>query len=332
VIEEVSERISHEEEQAARSTLGYVWRFVAVLLVLAGLGFAIVKQVGHLPQIDWHFSAGWLVLAVVCFALLQFIHAGIWRLILRCLHGHVESTRSRAIWSTSNMGKYVPTSLLAWVMRITMADRVGVPRRVTGASLVYEVALLVTACTVIGAYGVIQLPDLHGESVRWLVVLAPVAALIALHPRVFQPVADIALKRAGREPLPTTLSVAQNLMICAAYAASLLVAGAGTYSFAHALHPVSSGDIPTVVAAFAIGLGLSFIGFILPAGIGAREAGFTAALAPALPTGVALAVAVGVRLLQMAIEVVYALVTPVIAARRSESAPVPPRPTARRAR
>ena len=316
------DRVSREEEQAARSTLRYVWRFVAVLLVLAGLGLAVVKQVGHLPNIDWHFRPGWLALAVVCFAVLQFLHAGIWRLIVRCLHGHVEPARSRAIWSTSNMGKYVPTSLLAWVMRVTMAERVGVPKRVTAASLVYEVALLVSACLAVGAYGVIQLPDLQGHAVRWLVIAAPVAAFVVLHPRVFRPAADLLMRRIGREPLPETLSVAQNLGICACYAASLLVAGAGTYAFARALHSVGSGDILTVIAAFAIGLALSFIGFVLPAGLGAREAAFTAALAPALPTAVCVAVAVGVRLLQMALEVVYALVTPALATRRERAAAV----------
>ena len=326
---ETPDRLSREEEQAARSTLRYVVRFGLVLVVITGVAFAIVKQVGDLPKIDWHFRPAWLVLSVVCFALLQFTHAGIWRLIVRRLHGHVEPARSRAIWSTSNMGKYVPTSLLAWVMRVTMADRVGVPRRVTAASLVYEVALLVTACTVVGAYGVIQLPDLEGEPVRWLVLAVPLAAFVALHPRVFRPVADRLLERIGREHLPETLSLSQILLICLCFSASLLIAGLGTYAFARALHPVADGDIPTVVAAFAIGLALSFIGFVLPAGLGAREAGFTAALAPALPTGVALAVAVGIRLLQMAIEVVYALVTPVLASRRSESAPAPPPPARR---
>lgn len=329
--EETANHISEEEERAARSTLSYVVRFALVLLVAAGVGFAVVKQVGHLPSIDWHFSPGWLAIAVLCFALLQFIHAALWRVIVRRLHGEIEPARSRAIWSTSNMGKYVPTSLLAFAMRVTMAERVRIPKRVTAASVVYELALLSVACLVVGAYGIVQLPDLQGHVVRWLVVAAPVAGVAAVHPRVFRPVADRLMRRLGREPLPETLSFADILLLCTAYAGSLLVAGAGTYAFASGLHHVAAGDVPTVVASFAIALGLSYVGFLLPAGLGAREAGFTAALAPALPTGVALAVAVGVRLLQMAIEVVYALVTPVIAARRSESAPAPPRPADHRA-
>jgi hypothetical protein len=215
------------------------------------------------------------------------------------------------------MGKYVPTSLLAWVMRVRMADHAGVPGRVTGASLIYEVALLVAAALAVGAYGVIQLPDLEGQPVRWLVIAAPLAAFAALHPRVFRRVADMALARAGRETLPETLSVPRILIVAGCYAASLVVAGLGTFAFAKTLHHVGAADLPTIIAAFSLGLALSFIGFLLPAGLGAREAAFTAALAPALPAAVAVAVAVGVRLIQMAIEVVYALVTPILAKRRA---------------
>jgi hypothetical protein len=309
--------LSREEEQAARSTLRHVVRFVVILAVLAGVTFAVVSQVGSLPDLEWHFRPGWLALSVASFALLQFVHAAIWRLIIRWLHGSLEPARSRAIWSASNMGKYVPTSLLAWVMRVTLADHAGVPRRVTGASLVYEAALVVSAALAVGAYGVVQLPDLEGRPVRWLVLAAPLVAVAALHPRVFRPIGDMALRRAGREPLPETLSMPRILAVLGCYAASLVIAGIGTYAFAQTLHHVGAADAPTVMAAFALGLALSFIGFLLPAGLGAREAAFTAALAPVLPAAVAVAVAVGVRLIQMGLEVVYALVTPVHARRRA---------------
>lgn len=308
--------LSREEEQAARSTLRHVLRFVLVLAVLAGVAFAVVAQLGHLPRLDWHFRPGWLALAVAGFVVLQFVHAAIWRLIIGWLHGQLEPARSRAIWSTSNMGKYVPTSLLAWVMRVTLADHAGVPKRVTGASLVYEAALVVSAALAVGAYGVVQMPGLEGEAVRWLVLAAPALAILAMHPRPFRRIGDAVLVRAGREPLPETLSMSRILVVVACYAASLVLAGIATFAFAKTLHPVELADAPTIVAAFALGLALSFVGFLLPAGLGAREAAFTAALAPVLPAAVAVAVAVGVRLIQMGIEVVYALVTPVLARRR----------------
>jgi hypothetical protein len=313
------DELSREEEQAARSTLRYVVRFLAVLAVLAGLALAITSQLGSLPDISWHFRPGWLALAVACFVALQMLHAAIWRLIIRWLHGELEWSRCLAIWSASNMGKYVPTSLLAFVMRVTMTEHAGVPKRVTSASIVYELALVMTAAVTVGAYGVIQLPELQGEAVRWLVLGLPLVAFLVLQPKVFRRVAEVLLNRMKSEPLPETLSLGRILVIAALYCGSLLIAGLGTYAFAQTLVHVGAADAATAVAAFSLGLVLSYVGFLLPAGIGAREAAFTAALAPAMPATVAVAVAIGVRLVQMAIEVVFALVTPVLARRRERT-------------
>jgi hypothetical protein len=310
--------LSAEEERAARSTLRHLARFLAVLAVGACVGVAIAAQLGDLPDIEWHFRPLWLAAAAVGIALLQFLHAAIWRRLVAWLHGgELGPARSRAIWSASNMGKYVPTSLLAWVMRVTMADHAGVPRRVTSATLVYELALIVAAAVAVGAYGVVQLEDLEGEPLRWAVVAVPLLALAAVHPRVFRPLADRLLRRVRSEPLPATLSEGRVLLVALWYAGSLVVAGAATYAFARSLHPVDSADIPMVIAAFSIGLAASFVAFVIPAGLGAREAAFAAALAPALPPAVAVAVAIGVRLLQISVEVAYALVTPWLARRRA---------------
>jgi hypothetical protein len=309
--------LTREEEATARGALRYVGIAVLAILLLAGVGFAIAIQVGHLPDINWHLEPGWLVLSAVAFAGLQLFHASLWRLILVELHGHVPASRSLAIWSVSALGKYVPTTLLLFVTRISMAEKAGVARRVSAASMAYELPITVSAALAVGAYGVVQLPDLEGHAARWLVIAAPVVALAALHPRVFRHVGDALLRRIGREPLPQTLSMPRVLGVWALYCVSFLVAGVGTYAFCRALHPVATGDVPLVFASFAIALALSYFGFLLPAGIGAREAGFTAALALALPMAAALAVAVGIRLLQIALEVLFALVTPLIARRRA---------------
>jgi hypothetical protein len=310
------ETLTNEEEAAARSSLHAVGRIVVVVLLLAGVGFGITVQVGHLPDIDWHLRPGWLVVSALAFAALQLVHAALWRLILVDLHGHIGFARGVALWSVSALGKYVPTSVLLFVTRIAMAEKAGVPRRVTAASMAYELPITTAAALAVGAYGVIQLPDLAGQPLRWAVVAAPLVALATMHPHVFGSVARFLLRRMGsEEEMPELLSVPRVAGLAALYALSFLIAGLGTYAFARALHPVSGGDIPTVIASFAIALVLSYVGFLLPAGIGAREAGYTAALATALPTAVALAVAVGVRLLQMAIEVIFALIAPLVARR-----------------
>ena len=147
---------------------------------------------------------------------------------------------------------------------------------------------------------------------------------------MFHRIADYGLHRLGRQPLPLSLSRARVLEFLVLYALAMLIAGFGTYALAHALHAIPNSHIATCIAAYSVGFAASLIAFILPGGLGAREAALAAALAPALPPIVALAVAVAVRLVQMAVEVAFAFVTPVLAKRatgrgiRLATSPVPP--------
>ena len=307
--------LSAEESADARGALRSVGYAVLGVAVVASISVALVTQVGHLPDITWRFAPGWLGLSVVAFALLQLMHAGLWRMIVVGLHGDLGAARSRAIWSASQLAKYVPTSVLMPLTRMKLAQHAGVPRRVTAASMVYELPLVSAASVTVSAYYVLRLPQVSGHAARWAILALPVLALVVLHPRVFRPLAAVVMRRLGREALPETLSFARVLTLLVLYVGSLAVAGLGTYAFARALHPVAAGDLPAVFASFGVALFLSYAGFLLPAGLGAREAGFAAALTLALPTAVALAVAIGVRLVQMALEVLYGVVTPVLARR-----------------
>jgi hypothetical protein len=192
-----------------------------------------------------------------------------------------------------------------------------VPKRVCGASIVYELGFTFGGAAALGAYFVVSLPSLQDQPVRWLALAAPVLSLVALDPAIFHRIADAALTRLGRATLPLSLSRPQVLGFFSAFVASFLIAGFAVYAFAEAIHGVSGNDIPTTIGAYSVGFAASVVAFVLPGGLGAREGAMAAALSPVLPLGAALAVAVGIRLAQMIVEVLYATVTPVLARRSS---------------
>jgi uncharacterized membrane protein YbhN (UPF0104 family) len=181
---------------------------------------------------------------------------------------------------------------------------------------------------------VITLPDLQGVWERYLVLVLPAIALIAIHPRVFHPLADWALARTGRAPLPASLPGWRSLEFVALYALSCLVAGIGIYCLAQAIFPVGADNLPTVVSSYAVANAVSILAFVLPGGLGAREASMAVALAPVMPTAPAVAVAVLSRVIQVALEVAFASGTVMLTRRARTSAPatashltgVPPEP------
>jgi uncharacterized membrane protein YbhN (UPF0104 family) len=294
---------------------------VAAAAVVTG-GFlvaAVATEWGKLPHISWRLEPGWLALCVLAFCAFQFTNWAIWHSLLAALGGTLETGRSRAIWNVSLLGRYVPTSALMAIGRVGMAQREGVSRRVTLASVIYELALAFGAAMLVAAYFVVTLPALSGHPARFVALACLPLTLLALSPAVFGRFSRIALTRLGREPLDVVLSLPRVFVYLGAYAVSLLVAGLGVYAFARSLHPLAASELPIAIGSYAVGFGFSLVAFVLPGGLGAREAGITAALSPVLPAAVAVAVAVGVRLLQTVVEVAFAAVTPLLA--RGKPAP-----------
>lgn len=296
-------------------------------MLLLGVALAIVAGVGDFPSVHWRFRPAALVLAVIAFSVYLVGSAEIWRRLLRALGPKLPAVRGEAIWFASGLGRYVPTALLLPMLRMAMAEREGVRKGITLASVAYELALFFTGSVIVAAYFVITLPDLHGAWQRYLVLVLPVVALIAVHPRVFHPLADWALRRAGRDPLPAALPGWRTLEFVGLYALVCLVAGAGVYCLAQAIFPVGTANIPTVVSSYAVANTVSILAFILPGGLGAREVSMAAALAPVMPTAPAVAIAVLSRILQVGLEVVFASGSMMIRRRIQGKAEPQPRPT-----
>jgi len=286
------------------------------VVVAACLGFALASQWSSLPDIEWRFRPGWLALSVVCLLAFQWLHIELWRGMLHSLGGTLPRWKARSIWSTTLLARYVPTSALMAVGRIALSQREGVPKRVCTASVLYEVAFSLTAAMAVSTYLVLTLPAFEEYSLRWLVLAVPVAGLVALHPRVFHALADVVLRRFGREPLPRSLGFPSVLLYFALFVVSFLVAGVSVLAMTHALHDVQADETALLVASYSLGFVAGVIGFVLPGSLGAREAGVAVAVAAVVPAAVALAVALVVRLVQVGVELLYAGVMPVVARRR----------------
>jgi hypothetical protein len=287
---------------------------IATVLV-AGAALAVVAAIGDFPHVGWRFRPAALALSILGFAVSLLAAAEVWRRILAALGPRLDPRRSAAIWFVSGIGRYVPTSLLLPVLRAAMAERDGVPGRISLASMAYEACLSSTAALAIGAYFVVDLPDLSGSPGRFLVIVLPVIALVLMQPRFFHTVADKVLIRLGREPLPVSLSSRNVLLMVSLYAATYLVAGLSLYALAQSIYPVGAGDLIVVIGAFSVGTALSLVAFALPGGLVAREAGIAVALSPVMPAAPAIAIAVLSRIVQLGLELIGAVVAPIVARR-----------------
>lgn len=274
-------------------------------LVASFLVAFLATQWSRLPDYDWRFEPGWLALSAVSLAVFYLGGSELWRLVLRMLGERIGARDARAVYGTSLVARYVPTGALALVGRVVLAERCGVSKRACLASVAYEVGCALAAAVAVGSYFVITLPPLEDVPARYGIVAVVPLALAALHPRIFRPLADRALTTLGREPLSRALPFSRVLLLVALYALAWALAGLGVFAFAASLHPVSGGDLPYVAASYAVGFCVAVLTFVVPAGLGTRDATLAAALGVALTANVAIAIAVAFRIFQTAVELMY---------------------------
>jgi uncharacterized membrane protein YbhN (UPF0104 family) len=291
------------------------WGLVA--LIFSCLLFFILRQWSKLPNYNWRFEPGWLLVAGAGLVIFYVAQAAIWRAILRALGGDLQPTCSRSIWAKSLVARYVPTNALLIVGRMVLAEREGVSKRVTLASIAYELGMSLCTAVIVGAYFVITMPKLHAQPARFAVLPLIPLALAALHPRVFGPVVNFALGKLGREPLPRTLSFGRVLQFAACYLGCWAAIGIGVFAFASALHPVSASDLPYIAASYPVAFCVAVLTFIVPSGLGTRDATLATAMSAVLVGAVATAVAVAFRLFQTAIELLFVAIAVALDKRES---------------
>jgi hypothetical protein len=253
------------------------------VLIFGFLVLTVIDQWSEIQDEGVHFHAVWLIPAVVILPCFFVISAFGWELILRFLGNPIGFGRAQVAWGQPLLARYVPGSVLYVLGRVLLSERAGVPRRVTIASIVYEQAISATSAIVVAAYFIVNHPDLQGQPARWLVVLLIPAAIVILHPRVFGPLADKALRAFGRESLPAAVPLHGVIALIVLYSLNWVVVAFGIYFTARSVTYIPFDDILLIGSAQAIGYFAALVTLVAPAGLGVRDAAFAWGLKAALP-------------------------------------------------
>ncbi len=81
--------------------------------------------------------------------------------------------------------------------------------------------------------------------------------------------------------------------------------GIAVVGFAAALHPLDAEDVAYAAAAYPVAFCAAVVTFVAPGGLGTRDAALAVSLAAVLPGAVATAIAVGFRIFQTVIELLW---------------------------
>jgi uncharacterized membrane protein YbhN (UPF0104 family) len=292
------------------------WLTAVVLAVVAGFFVAtLAARWNDVISLKWRLDPGLFAAATVLLALSYGLVAWLWGLALRRYAGIPASAGAR-IWFLSNLARYVPGNVWSYVGAVELARRQGVARRVTLAVMALTQVLSVGVAVAAG------LPVLLAERARLgrpaLLGAVVVAALAGLAVLFRGRLLALARRRVpGFDPAELTPSAGTVVWLVAGYAVYWAVTGLAFAALVAALHPLAAGDVPLVVAAYAAAYAAGFLALLTPAGLGVREGVLVVALAPVLPAGPALVVALVSRVWMMLVELAGAAVAHLVARRRA---------------
>jgi uncharacterized membrane protein YbhN (UPF0104 family) len=278
------------------------------IVIFGFLVRTVVEQWSEIQSEGVHFHVGWLIPAIIVLPAFFVLSGFGWDLILRFMGYRLGFGRAQVAWGQPLLARYVPGSVLYVLGRVLLSERAGIPRRITIASIVYEQAISATSAVVVAAYFIIKHPDLQGQPLRWSVLLLIPLAIALLHPKVFGPLANKALRALGREPLPGVLSLRSVIVLIVFYSFNWLVVAVGIYCVARSVTFIPAKDLILVGSAQAIGYFAALVTLIAPAGIGPKDAAFAWGLKAALPSrsfALASLIAIAVRGVMTVAELLY---------------------------
>lgn len=283
-------------------------QILLALLIFGFLVLTVIDQWAEIQDEGVHFHVGWLIPAIVILPFFYVLSAFGWDLILRFLGYRIGFGRAQVAWGQPLLARYVPGSVLYVLGRMILSERAGVPRRITIASIVYEQAVSATSAVIVASYFIIKHPDLQGQPLRWAVLLLIPAAFALLHPKVFGPLANWALRKFGREPLPGVISLRGVITLIAFFSLNWIVVALGLYCVARSVTFIPFDDVLLVGSAQAIGYFAALVTLIAPAGLGVKDAAFAWGVKAALPSksfALGSLIAIAVRGVMTAAELIY---------------------------
>lgn len=218
-----------------------------------------------------------------------------WKTLLTELGADVRVAAIWRVFFAGQLGKYVPGSVWPVVMQMELGANYGIPRQTAATATVVQMGLTVATGALTAAA---TLPFVLSSSVSELawVPLIIVVSVVALHPRVANPVLNFGFRRLHRPPLDKMLSWRGLLTAAAFQAVGIVLFSVPVVLLAHDLGGSGGRLVVLGIGAFALSWVIGFLFVVAPAGAGIRETLMVAILGASITSASALTVALLSRL------------------------------------
>lgn len=286
------------------------WRVLSGALIAAAtlvfLGLTIARHWRKLQLYAWQVDP--LGLAASMFTLfLVFAWGGwVWRHLLRHLGVQVDFLPLLRLWYLSSLARYIPGKVWQFVGAAQLGRRLGLEPLPLMTSMVLQMGFLMVAGAAVAVPALLLAGIPSAPSIAVILAGVVVVAVGLVHPRVLNAGLDLAMRLLPHGVLRWEGSWSDGVGLLGMYALSWVGQGLAFALFVHAIVEIPTAAITVLVGANAMAMVTGMLVFVVPAGLGAREAVLALLLSPWAPVGAAALIAVASRLWTIATEVIGA--------------------------
>lgn len=300
------------------------FRFVAGIALVAGLTLTLAANREALAAVDWTVDPVALGGAIALLACAPLAQALTLRIALRRLGATAPPVATLRIWARSFLLRYEPSGAVGFVYRVRERERLGAttPQVLTASG--YEQLAAVTAGALVAVVA-FALAGATPPLPAMILAGGLAAAAVALRPALLGDRAARWLARRGVAVAGPMRGRTLALLV-AIDAAGWAATGGGLALLAGGLLGPAAPGAFVLLGAFALSLTVGALLPLLPAGLGPRDAALTVALAPVVGPGAAALLAIALRAVSFAGELLAIAVAEVAAlalARRERRAASP---------
>jgi dolichol-phosphate mannosyltransferase len=277
-------------------------RPLLALTAVLGLAWAAWSQRDAIAGFDWSIDRGLLAVAVALFAVAPLLQGLTFALGLRRVGASGSAGALARMWARSFLLRYEPSGVVGFAYRVTARERVGASTAQVMTVTGYEQLAVVVAGGAAAVAGFLG-AGVHPPVLAIVLFAAAAVIAVAARPAFVGGWLHDRLTARGIETAGPLRGRTLALMV-ALDAAGWIATGLGAWALARALGATAGLDAFLLLGAFALSWLLGVLVPLAPGGLGLREGSIVLTLGAAIGAGPATALALALRLVSFAGELV----------------------------
>jgi dolichol-phosphate mannosyltransferase len=267
-----------------------------------GLAWAAWSQREAIASFDWSIDHGLLALAVALFAIAPLLQGLTFALGLRRVGASGSAGALARMWARSFLLRYEPSGVVGFAYRVTARERVGASTAQVMTVTGYEQLAVVVAGGAAAVAGFLG-AGVHPPVLAIVLFAAAAVVAVAARPAFVGGWLHDRLRARGIDTAGPLRGRTLALMV-ALDAAGWIATGLGAWALARALGATAGLDAFLLLGAFALSWLLGVLIPLAPGGVGLREGSLVISLGAAIGAGPATALALALRVVSFAGELV----------------------------